>query len=63
MYVSVLCPCVDCIVKLTCSYPKDKSTCIGYKRFKKKYLDEVMDKSAKNDFQTKIPIKKRKGRK
>ena len=60
-FIHVLCPCTDCIVKITC-HAKDKSTCISYKKFKKKHLEEILLKQKITDFETKIPIKRR-GRK
>jgi hypothetical protein len=61
-HVHVLCPCPDCIVKITCG-AKDRSKCIDYKKFKKRNLEEVLLKTKIKDFEIKIPIKKRRGRK
>jgi hypothetical protein len=62
LHVHVLCPCLECIVKITCT-PKDRKSCIDYKKFKKRNLEEVLAKTKLTDFETKISIKKRRGRK
>jgi hypothetical protein len=55
---SALCPCRDCIVKMTCD--NQRSNCDSFKKFMKKHLKEAIKREKAKNFTTRISMKKKK---